>query len=115
MARDRLAAAEVLLREGFLRDAASRAYYAMYHAAYALARLEGEAPTTHRGLSHILYEAFLDDGALTRAHLSSFRRGQEIREMGDYEILFSLGEQGVADLIEQARTFIDAAEAELKS
>jgi hypothetical protein len=63
-ARERLDAAAELLRAGFPSDAASRVYYAFFHAAQALARIAGASPKTHRGLLHALGEHYGSRGRM---------------------------------------------------
>lgn len=49
-AEGRLNAAELLLEEGFLEDAVSRAYYSMYNAAKAALSSRDKNAKTHKGL-----------------------------------------------------------------
>lgn len=50
LAKEKLEAAKYLLKGKFYRDSASRAYYAMFHAAKSVLLLKGLEPKTHRGL-----------------------------------------------------------------
>lgn len=104
-ARNKLSVARELLERGHEQDAASRAYYAMYHAAYALVRTKGHAPKTHRGLAVILSKEFPVE--VPPPVLAKLRMAQEAREAGDYDAQFSPGRDVVDSLIEDAEAFIE--------
>lgn len=113
LARERLDVARVLLEAGHLRDAANRAYYAMFHAAHALVRTRGEDPRTHRGLAHVLAETFADE--LTGDEMASFRSAQEIREESDYVTGTDPDAEDVRTVLEDAERFVARAEEILES
>ncbi len=106
VAEEKLAAARVLLGSGFPRDAVSRSYYAMFHAASALARSVGDVPRTHRGLGHVLNDRFVKPGVLTRDELEFFRREQAARELGDYGADVALGIVDAEEFLERATAFV---------
>lgn len=107
LAYERLRAARALLELGFLADAASRSYYAMHHAAYALLRTEGHAPKTHRGLNHLLAEHFVGDHALSEEQVQALRHDQEVRELSDYEPDYHPSEEEVRDMLDRAERFVE--------
>lgn len=107
VASEKREAAKELLKSGFLRDAGSRAYYAMYHAAYALARTRDHAPKTHRGLLALVSKEFMGAEGLSAELLAGLRRAQSVRELGDYEALFAPDEETVENLIKSAAAFVD--------
>lgn len=109
LAWEKLNVAQELQRAGHDRDAASRAYYAMYHAAYALARLRGAAPRTHRGLAAVLADLWVRSGELDVDLWTDLRRAQEVRELGDYGSTFGLTSEEVEILVERAATFVGRA------
>ena len=49
-AEEKLEAAKYLIKGRFYNDAASRAYYSMYHAAKALLLIRDVSPKTHKGV-----------------------------------------------------------------
>ena len=65
-AESKLEAARVLLNEGKMEDAVSRAYYAAYNAARAILLLLGEEASTHGGVAFKLWTRLVDPGLLER-------------------------------------------------
>lgn len=106
LADEKLAAARHLATEGFSRDAAGRAYYAMYHAAFALVRSKGHAPKTHRGLLALLAQEFVKPGVLQRSDFVAITKAQQLREWSDYEIGTPPTEEAAAQAIADAEAFI---------
>ena len=102
-AAESIAAARVLLREGYADFAASRAYYAMFYAAQALLLEEGLTFSSHSGT----IAGFGQHLAKPRKVPDEYHRmlidAQDLRELGDYGMPNSVG-------VEQAREQIVAAE-----
>ena len=109
LADEKLAVAHRLLEEGFVRDAASRAYYAMYHAGYAVVRTKGHAPKTHRGLAALISQDFVGAHGFSREQLSALKTGQSIRELGDYEATTPPTEETAETLLAQAEEMVARA------
>ena len=109
LAEEKLVAARLLLEEDLVRDAASRAYYAMFHAAYALVRLRGAAPKTHRGLLSTFADEYVRKGAFPQDLFEAFRSGQSLREQGDYEPSQPPTPEEAEAVISAAARFLDAA------
>lgn len=110
LARERLVVARELLEADHLRDATSRAYYAVFHAAHALARTKDLDPRTHRGLGQVLAEHFTGPGLLTEEDLSHVREAQRLREVSDYEPGYEPVHEDVEELVAYARSFVDRVE-----
>jgi len=83
-AHDRLRSARALLDIGQLRDAASRAYYAMFDAARAALSEEDLYAKTHRGTWHLFHETFVAPGRFDAQLHTRAAEGQEMREAADY-------------------------------
>ena len=108
-AQDRLAAAKTLFEGGHAPDAVSRAYYGVFEAARALLLLEDVETSTHAGVGNRLgfhYREEID----TRI----FSRPRKEREGCDYE-LSEPSEERAQACIQQARSFVEAAEILLES
>lgn len=114
LADEKLVVAKDLLREGHLRDATSRSYYAMFHAGMALVAAKGLRPRTHRGLAHLLRERFVGPGLLTREQVARFEAEERARHMSDYSLDFTIEEAEVAEAIAFAEDFVHQAEALLR-
>lgn len=115
-ALDELARAEVCLDEarhlqnaGLPYGAASRAYFAVFHAARALLFSIGLEAATHRGLVSMVGEHFVRPGRLSPAMGRLVSRMQRDREDADYAtgVVFTTEETG--QLIEDAKAFLAEA------
>ena len=80
-ARERLAAAEMLLDGGHHPDAVSRAYYGVYEAARALLLVKDVETSTHAGVGNRLGVHYRDD-----IDTRTFSRLRSEREGCDYEL-----------------------------
>lgn len=110
-----LDAAQTLLAEGHLPDAAERAYYAMHRAVRALLVLRGEEPRTHRGAAHLLRDLYVVTGDLDETHLVWFQRGIEVREAVDYGTGPPPDEETVRDLLDHAERLLQEVEARMEA
>jgi uncharacterized protein (UPF0332 family) len=110
-AEESLRSAELLLREGLLSDAVSRAYYAGFHAVRALLFTVGQEPRTHRGALHLFNLHFIVPGKLEARHLAALARAQYDRTNADYGalVVFELAE--ATDGVTSARALFAAAQA----
>jgi uncharacterized protein len=107
-AEEALRAAEALLVLGLSRDAVSRGYYAVFHAACALlARLDAQ-PRTHRGVQRLLKERLVTPGHLSAGHHRAFNRLQERRTVADYGV-DEVAIEEARELVELARAFVAEA------
>ena len=79
-------AAEVLSREGLLRDALSRAYYAALHYARALLLMKDEEPMTHEGVLRRVSFHFVRTGLMTVEEGKILGRLHRLREEADYGV-----------------------------
>jgi uncharacterized protein (UPF0332 family) len=102
-------AAEVLLREGLLRDAVSRAYYAALHYARGLLLTKGEEPRTHEGVVQRFSLHFIRSGLMGLEHGKALGRLQRIREEADYIAEREYDQQQVAQELESVQRFRAAA------
>jgi uncharacterized protein (UPF0332 family) len=109
-----LAAAETLLEAGIAPDAASRAYYAAFHAARALLFSIGLEPRSHGALRSLVGRHFVRTGKLAALHGKELAQLEGLRESGDYDSGFALGVDDVAPEVEKARRFLQAARALLE-
>jgi uncharacterized protein (UPF0332 family) len=102
-ARDALRVAEAALGIGVRRDAMSRAYYAIFHAARALLLLEGVEPKTHSG------EELVRAGKLDAKSGLLFTRMQAYRQASDYAYVFAIDAEDARKELDEARTFVERA------
>ena len=64
---EKLDAAKTLLREGFIDDAISRAYYSMFHAASAVLLSEGITVESHSALKTMFGLHFIKTGRIEKS------------------------------------------------
>lgn len=79
-----LQAAKVLLATNFLNDAASRAYYAAFHAATALLLSEGLSFSSHTGVLRAVSLNFVKPGKLPNYYGRDLNWLAELRQVADY-------------------------------
>ncbi len=109
LAESALAAADKLLGAGLCPDAASRTYYAAFHAARALLFSAGVEPRSHRAVHSLLSQHFVRTGLLPAEHAKHLVQLEAVRSAGDYDTAFALGPDDIRPEIEKARRFLEAA------
>jgi len=80
----KLRAADLLIAEGLPDDAASRAYYAAFHAVSALHLAEGNAFSSHAQLIGRFNKDFVRTGRLPLEYARILTRLFQDRQLGDY-------------------------------
>ncbi len=112
-AADEMERAGVCLREArALRDAslpygaASRAYYAVFHAARALLFSAGLEATTHKGIVALVGQHFVRPGRLTVAMGRLISRMQRDREDADYATGAVFTDEQSSEMIGDAEAFV---------
>jgi uncharacterized protein (UPF0332 family) len=114
-ARAKLDAARVLLAAGAFGDAASRAYYAAFHAVSAALLTSGRAYSSHAQVLGAFNKDFVHAGTFPREFTTILARLFEDRQTGDYDPTTRLeaadAERDVAD----AQRMVDAIDAHLRS
>ena len=91
LARESIRAAEVLTREGFYRDAISRTYYAVMHAAKAALHLHGVTPASHAAVRRMFGLHLVRPGEIEKEWAAHLGKGLDDRLAADYdpEVRFS--------------------------
>lgn len=113
-AEDSIAAAETLMEAGFYDFAASRAYYAGFHAAAAALLSEGISFGTHAGVLNGVHQHFVKPGRLSRELGRNLNWLAELRAVGDYGETRHVPEQEANRAIETAEVFVAALRELLK-
>lgn len=109
-----LRAADALLGLGIAPDAASRIYYAAFHAARALLYSLGLESKSHSGMRTLISRHFVRDGSLTAERAKDLSQLEALRESGDYDSAFALGVDDLRPELERARRFVEDARALLQ-
>lgn len=110
-AEESLRAAEALLSLDLNADAASRIYYAVFHAARALLYSVGVAPRSHEATRSLLALHFVRSGRLSPERSKDIAQLEALRGSGDYDPQFALGADQLKPELERARVFVEEARA----
>lgn len=107
-ARRKLAAATRALEAGDWDDAASRAYYAAFHAASTVLRARGLSYSSHGQTVGAFNREFIAPGHFPAEFTRILARLFEDRQLGDYEIIHTVdGDTATRDVADATR-FVDA-------
>lgn len=106
LAKEKIEAAKVLLRNKKYRDTISRAYYAIYYAAKALLLYHGQDPHTHKGVD-ILFRKFCATHKKpqeTFAKILSVMREERLN--ADYREKVRITQVDAQEAIDMAQSFL---------
>lgn len=107
-AREKLEAAETLLKENFIDDAISRAYYAIFHAASAVLLAEGITVETHSALKTMFGLHFVKSGKIDKKYAKYLDKLKDERENGDYDIFTTFEKNDAEEATKEAEEFVEA-------
>lgn len=110
-AKESLAAARSLRRDGYTDFAASRAYYAMFYVAEALLAVLGQSYRKHSAIIGAFGREYAKPGKLAPKFHQWLIAAQNYRNVGDYGIEAHVSEADVESVCSWAQEFIEAAEA----
>jgi uncharacterized protein (UPF0332 family) len=113
-AQDAVEVAEGILDMNKPDMAAGRAYYAMFYVAEALLYEKGLEFNTHGQVIGAYGKVFSKTKELDPKFHKSLRAGFDARISGDYDVDSNISNQLVADMINQAREFLEAAQEYLE-
>lgn len=105
-AEEKLEAAKYLYDGEYYNDAASRAYYCMFHAATALLLTRDIVPKTHRELIRKFGLEFVKQEIIDEWSAKALRNQKDMRELGDYDVTSSISEEEAKQLIKNAKDFL---------
>jgi uncharacterized protein (UPF0332 family) len=105
--REKLDAAKTLLREGFIDDAISRAYYSMFHAASAVLLSEGITVESHSALKTMFGLHLIKTGKIEKKYGQWLNKLKDERENGDYDIFTSFELEDAQNGVNEAEEFLE--------
>ncbi|MEW6381199.1 MAG: HEPN domain-containing protein [bacterium] len=114
-AHETLREAEILFEQSALRGAVSRAYYAMFYALLALLATRQLGTSRHSGALGLFDREFVRTGLFSRDLSRSLRMAFDRRQRYDYGELADIDKMTTQEALDDAKTFISAAEAYLHS
>jgi uncharacterized protein (UPF0332 family) len=107
LADEALDDAEFLLRDGRLKSAANRAYYAMFHSVQAaLSSLGLRNPKTHSGTINLFSRHWVRSGKIDREFGGNLQDALDLRQQSDYNVYAVVGEQVISETVDQAKAFV---------
>lgn len=104
-----LSAAQAAMRDGFVETAASRAYYAVFHAIQALLKSMDRTYSKHAGVIAAFHREFIRTGIFPREFGRALTRLVKHRDIGDYSYVWELGPEEIEEDIRDAQGIIEAA------
>lgn len=108
-AEETLNAAEVLMKEEYLRDAVNRAYYAVFYIAESLLNEKDlrfkKHGTVHGSFAQHFVKTGIFDAKYHKLLVTAFGR----RMLGDYDEVTRFSSEEVREIIDQAWGFLKAA------
>ena len=113
-ALDAIEVAEGILEMDKPEMAAGRAYYAMFYVAEALLYEKGLVFNTHGQVIAAYGKEFAKTKELDQKFHRWLRAGFDARISGDYDVDTNINNRLVADMINQAREFLETAQDYLK-
>jgi uncharacterized protein (UPF0332 family) len=105
--REKLDAAKTLLREGFIDDAISRAYYSMFHAASAVLLSKGITVESHSALKTMFGLHLIKTGKIEKKYGQWLNKLKDERENGDYDIFTSFELEDAKNGVNEAEEFLE--------
>ncbi len=113
-ARESLAAAQVLIKDGYYDFAASRAYYAMFYVASALLAVLGLSYSSHAAVISAFGREFAKSGKLDPKFHRWLIDAQDLRNIGDYGVGSQVPKEYAETVCDWAVQFINTAEVLLQ-
>ena len=107
-ARQTLAQAELLRRDGYWDGVANRLYYASFHAVNALLIHDGHGVRTHHGASALFRQLYIKSVILPVQISEHYSILQTMRDKSDYNCSFDATQQLIEPLFGPTQQLIDA-------
>lgn len=112
-AKEKLSAARRELSAGYPGEAASRSYYAVFHALSAVLATEGKSFSSHAQTLGVFNREFVKTGLFPADTTRKLQRLFEDRQMADYDWATSVDTSTAADDVNDTEMIIKACEAYL--
>ena len=106
-ARETLADARMLLRDGSPASALNRIYYAMFYEVLALLSTQDLASAKHSGVRALFNEYFVKTGVVPVEQGRLFARMYDFRQKSDYGDFVQIEAERVAEWCGRAAAFIE--------
>ncbi|OGP94600.1 MAG: hypothetical protein A2Z19_04545 [Deltaproteobacteria bacterium RBG_16_54_18] len=110
-----MAVAEALNQQGFIEDASSRIYYAMFYAAQALLKSENIEVGKHSAVESAVGYHFAKTGRIDPKYHRMFINARKLREIVDYDIQGEIIDRTAVLKIEDGREFVSVVKGIIKN
>lgn len=110
-AEQRLTSAKALLDIGNYEDAVSRAYYAILDAATACLIRKDVVPQSYAGAIRLFSLHYIKPGTVDKKYQRQFAKIGKARIEADYTHLRAFSQEETAEILAQAREFVNMARA----
>jgi len=114
LAEEELSSAHLLLENGRLRDAISRAYYSMFRAAKALLLVNGVSPKKHSGVVRMFGLHFVDEGFIEKVYAKYLTSAFTLRSRADYDVYYAPSQEEAESVVENAERFLERIKSALE-
>ncbi len=113
-ARENLTAAENLIASGDYRVAATRTYYAVFHAMRAVLALDGIDRKHHSGVIAEFRQRYIKTGLISREQSQTISQLSDLRTDSDYDDFFEISREDTEAALRLAEAFVKEIEAFLQ-
>ncbi len=106
LAEEEFNAARYLFDGGYLRGAASRAYFSMFHGTKALLYLKDNYPKTYAGVISQFGKEFVKSGEIDKTFGEMLARAETLRSKADYDVEREITKEEVEDILDACKKFL---------
>lgn len=110
MAKERLHASEILLKDGSYKESIGRSYYAMFTSVRALLAMEGQDFSKHAGVIAYFQKEFVKTGKFDKKYSKYISQAFQIRNNTDYADFFIVSMQDAKEQYDKAKEFLEVIE-----
>jgi uncharacterized protein (UPF0332 family) len=114
-AEEAIESADILLKQGYLADSTSRAYYAMFHIAEALLNEKDLSFSKHGNVHGAFGEHYVKTGIFDKKYHKWLLNAFNQRIASDYDAAARFQSSSVKTMIDQAWEFLQAVKTHLAS
>lgn len=107
-------AANLLFDKEFYREAVSRAYYSMFHAAQALLFIKNVYPKSHKGVIQKFGEEFIKPGLLERKIGHMLAQTETMRLKADYDVGVKIDKEECEEILTNCEFFLSKVKETIK-
>lgn len=105
-ARENLTAGRNLISSGDYRIAATRTYYAIFHAMRAVLALDGIDQKRHSGIISEFRQRYIKTRLIPKSQSDTISKLSNLRTDSDYDDFFIVSKDEVQEALEQAEAFV---------